>query len=58
MVNQAWLSLRARGRGRGFPPATVSMTPGYFHREQKKNKTKGTPEPFHSPPTNWIYPAT
>ena len=56
MVNQAWLSLRAGSRG--FPPATVSMTPGYFHREQKKNKTKGTPEPFHSPPTNWIYPAT
>ena len=34
------LSLRAGNRG--FPPAAMSMTPGYFKRSQKGNKTKRT----------------
>ena len=28
------LSLRVRGRG--FPPATMNMFPGYFHQEIEK----------------------
>ena len=31
----AGLSLRAGGCG--FPPATMSMSPGYFHGKQKEN---------------------
>ena len=46
-----------KGRGRGFPPATMSIILGYFHREQKENETRGTSWLFNSPPTNWIYPA-
>ena len=34
------LSLRAGNRG--FPLAAMSMTPGYFNRSQKGNKTKRT----------------
>ena len=34
------LSLRAGNSG--FPPAAMSMTPGYFNRSQKGNKTKRT----------------
>ena len=45
-----------KGRGQGFPPATMSIILGYFHREQKENETKGTYWLFNSPPTNWIYP--
>ena len=29
--DQEGLSLR--GRGQGFPPATMNMAPGYFHRK-------------------------
>ena len=31
------------GGGGGFPPATMSMRPGYFQRELKENGTKRTP---------------
>ena len=31
----AGLSLRAGGCG--FPPATMNMSPGYFHGKQKEN---------------------
>ena len=37
----AGLSLRAGGRG--FPPASMRVRPGYFHRELKENGTKRTP---------------
>ena len=26
----------------GFAVTTISMIPGYFHKEQKENRTKGT----------------
>ena len=40
----AGLSLRAGGGGGGgFPPATMSLRPGYFQRELKENGTKRTP---------------
>ena len=42
------LSLRARSRD--FPPATMSMTPSYFRRKQKENKTTRTPWLLSSQP--------
>ena len=33
---------KAVTKGRGFPPNTMSTTPGYFHRKQKENRTKRT----------------
>ena len=32
-----------RAGGRGFPPASMRVRPGYFHRELKENGTKRTP---------------
>ena len=29
-----------QGGSRGFPPAAMSMTPGYFNRGQRGNKPK------------------
>ena len=55
MIVHAGLSLRAWGWG--FHPATISMTPGYFLRRQKKDETKRSPWLFSSPPTSCIYPA-
>ena len=37
----AGLSLRVGGRG--FPPASMRVRPGYFRRELKENGTKRTP---------------
>ena len=37
-VSLAELSLRARGRGLSL--ATMSVSPGYFHRKQKENRTQ------------------
>ena len=31
------------GISQGFPEGTMNMTPGYFHRKQKENKTKRIP---------------
>ena len=45
----AGLSLRARGRG--FPPAIMNMTPGYFRSETRSCL-------FGSLPTNFICLAT
>ena len=55
-IVSAGLSLRAGDRE--FPPATMSMIPGYFRRKQKENETKRTRWLFASPLTNCIYPAT
>ena len=41
-----------------FSVATMSMSPGYFYRKQKENRTKSTSLLYNSPPTNHIYPAT
>ena len=38
-----------------FPRGTMSMTPVYFRRKQKKNETKRTPRLFISPPTHCKY---
>ena len=38
-----------RAGGRGFPPVTMCMTPGYFHRKIWENWTKRTSEPFKPP---------
>ena len=35
------LSLRAGGRG--FPPATMNVVPGYFHWKIEENRTKRNP---------------
>ena len=35
------LSLRAGDRG--FPPASMNITPGYFHRKIRENRTKRNP---------------
>ena len=35
------LSLRARDRG--FPPVSMNIIPGYFHRKIEENRTKGNP---------------
>ena len=50
------LSLRAQGRG--FCLATMSASPGYFHKKQKGNEIKRTPWLSSSPPTNCINRAT
>ena len=31
---------KLRGEDRGFSPATLSVSPGYFHRKQKENRNK------------------
>ena len=51
-VHKSGLSLRAGGWG--FSLATRSMSHGYFHRKQKKNRTKTTSLLYNSPPTNHI----
>ena len=50
------LSLRAQGRG--FCLATMSVSPGYFHKKQKGNEIKRTPWLSSSSPTNCINRAT
>ena len=47
--------LSLRGGGRGFPPATVNVAPGYFHR---KIEPKEIPSCVIPPPTCCFYPAT
>ena len=51
-VHKSGLSLKAGGPG--FSLATRSMSHGYFHRKQKKNRTKTTSLLYNSPPTNHI----
>lgn len=51
-VHKSGLSLRAGGLG--FSLATRSMSQYYFHRKQKKNRTKTTSLLHNSPPTNHI----
>ena len=50
--------LSLRGGDRGFPPATINVFPGYFHRkiEEKYNQMKSQLSDL--PPTCCIYPAT
>ena len=48
----AELSLRAGSRW--YPPATVSMTDGYFCSKQKENKTKRTSKPLNSLPSTCL----
>ena len=50
--------LSLRGGGRGFPPATMNVFPGYFQRKIKKNRTERSSKLFDSPPTCCIYLAT
>ena len=41
-----------------FPPAAMSVSPGYSYRKQlKENGTKVTAKLYNSPPTNCIHPA-
>ena len=46
------------GGGQGFPPVTMSMTPGYFCGKHKENEIKRTPWLFSFQPTNCKYLAT
>ena len=48
--------LSLRDERRGFPPATRSMSPGYFHKKQKENGIKITSCLDDSLYTNCIYP--
>ena len=43
-------------RGRGFFPGTVSVSPGYFLRKQKENRTKRTSQLYISSPINLHLP--
>ena len=47
------LSLRAGGRG--FPPATMNVVPGYFHWKIEENRTKRNPWLFNCFPTFLLY---
>ena len=48
---------KSRG-ARRCSPATMSISPGYFHREQKENRTKRTSFLYNFPSANCIYLAT
>lgn len=37
-----WIRLSPRARSRGFPPATMTVSPSYFHRKQQENRAKST----------------
>ena len=55
---QSYMGLSLRAQGRGFHPATMSASPGYFHKKQKGNEIKRTPWLSSSSPTNCIDWAT
>ena len=41
--NDTFTGLSLRAGGRGFPPPTMSVVSGYFHRKTEENRTKRIP---------------
>ena len=39
-ITWAHPGLSLRGGGRGFPPATMNLAPGYFDKKIEENRTK------------------
>ena len=58
MAQSLYSGLSPRARGREFPPATMSMTPSYFRRKQKKMRPQELTGSWVPHLTNCIYPAT
>ena len=56
--SECYTGLPVRTGGWRFPPATMTISPGYFWKKQKEGRTKSSSLLFTFPPTTCIYPTT